>query len=52
MPEKWTEMNDANPVLDDEVWSVPDWLSDEECSHEIGADWRSCRDEAAMGEEE
>jgi len=51
MPEKWPDHSDANPVLDDEVWSVPDWLSDEDCSHEIGADWRSSRDTAEVGDE-
>lgn len=39
MSQDWTENMPADVLLEADALGAPDWLSDEECLHEIGSDW-------------
>ena len=52
MAEQWTHEPVADLLLETDALGAPEWLSDEECLHEIGSDWSRRRCGNGEGEEE
>lgn len=52
MAEHWTHEPAADLLLEHDALGAPEWLSDEECLHEIGSDWSRRRCGHGEGEEE
>lgn len=47
----WIEEVSAELLLEPDAFGAPDWLSNEECLHEIGSDWSRRHCANAEGED-